>query len=155
MRRARPPTDEVPTEIYDSGERLVRSTDAATKIGKRPQPAGSGEIEIADPTDHNVDLVEIADPTEKTREPILVISMKTPAEVAAEKHDKRDKVLPVPQLRPMADVRAVPEPAGNLARPRERSWHSRRVLANIGWGIAVIAIATVVAIALWFVMQRR
>jgi hypothetical protein len=142
MKRTRTPTDEVPTEIFESGEYANhRTTEAATKVGKRPTKAAP------------VVVPELDEPTEKTKEPIVVISMKTPDELEAEKHSK---VIVRPQLRAISEVHRVPAAdLGNLARPRIEQARRRRMLTNIGWGIAVIAIALVVAIALWFVMQRR
>jgi len=71
MARQRPPTDELKTEIYDSQQRT-----RGNKPTKRGHDSGDS-LEIGTPT--------AIDPPRERSEPIRVISMKTPAEVAAEK----------------------------------------------------------------------
>lgn len=169
MTRSRPPTDELETEIYDSGRPTVQ---LATKIGRQPRPPKLPAVEVAEATEiskHPPPMearsqepkartreIEQGTPTEITppAEPLRVISMKTPAELEAE---KRSKLVPKAQIRSIAEVSGKYQQSdmGFLALPRDaKQARGRRVVSNLYWAAIVVAIALVVALALWFITQR-
>ncbi len=87
------------------------------------------------------------------RSPVLkVISMKTPAEAAAEASQKTPEV-PRPQLRPM-QRRHPTAPSGNLAPPRTAAQPvARALLSPVALG-AILAIAAGVGLAIWLLASR-
>jgi len=89
-------------------------------------------------------------------EPIRVISMKTPADLAAAEAEKAQRVLPVVQLRAMSDAhRTPPRGMGNLAPPRDPTEaRSRRVRDNVIWGSVAVILASIVTLAIWFLARR-
>jgi hypothetical protein len=169
MTRSRPPTDEIKTEIYDSdGGRPT--VELATKIGRQPRPPKLPAIDTEATEKTKRPSVEVAEATEISRhppieqgtptdvnraEPLRVISMKTPAELEAE---KRSKLVPKAHIRSIAEVSGAHHKRsemGFLALPRDaKQARGRRVVSNLYWAATVVAIALVVALALWFVTQR-
>jgi hypothetical protein len=86
-------------------------------------------------------------------EPIRVVSMKTPADVDADKPTKRP--LPEVRLRAIADVhKTPPHGMGRLAPPRDpKEARSRRVRDNVIWGSVAVIVAAVVMLAVWFLAR--
>ena len=141
MARQRPPTDELKTEIYDSQQRA-----------RMPKPTkrghGSGEIEIGTPT-------EIDPPRKERSEPIRVISMKTPAEIAAEKKQAKKQEA---KIRPLSEVirmdQTPPRGMGNLAPPANaRERNVRRLRDWLIWGSVLVIIACTVMLGVWFLAR--
>ncbi|HEU0031705.1 MAG TPA: hypothetical protein VFQ53_13800 [Kofleriaceae bacterium] len=134
--RSRPPTDEQRTRVFDKHAR-------GKPVTQRGVPSGP---EVGTPT-------EIAPPPELARErsePIRVISMKTPAELAAERQRAEVKQHHV-KLRALSELApSATPPMGYLAPPRDpRQVARRRVRDAIVWGSAVLAVAALVGVALW------
>lgn len=144
MARQRPPTDEQQTEIYDSqqGKRAPKPTKKGFESGE------SGAVEIGTPT-------EIDPPRQ---EPIRVISMKTPAEVAAEKKKKSAKLHKV-EIRALADARkhsTPPRGMGYLAPPADpRKARARKLRDVVIWGSVLVIISCIVMLAVWFLAAKR
>jgi hypothetical protein len=137
--------DEPPTKIYDpDGSRGVptrKQKPTAKGIGGKP-PVRPPVIET--PTDLDA------------REPIHVISMKTPAGVVAERKGVARRELAV-KLRSMAEVRRhdTPVDLGRLAPPRDpRQARARRVSDVVIWACAAIILACGVTLAIWFLARR-
>jgi len=86
-------------------------------------------------------------------EPLRVISMKTPADLEAE---KAQRVLPVVKLRAISEVhRTPPRGMGNLAPPRDPTEaRSRRVRDHVIWGSVAVILASIVTLAIWFLARR-
>jgi len=154
MARQRPPTDEQKTSIFDS-KNLKRS--------KNPTKKGFESGEIAIPRD----TLEIGTPTEidpprrDRSEPIRVISMKTPAEIAADKKQQKKLVEAKKhkaEIRQLADVRAKTAPPiamGNLAPPVDHSARRVRKLRDwLIWGSVLVIISCAVMMAVWFLAGR-
>ena len=144
MARQRPPTDELKTEIYDSQQRS-----RAAKPTKRGH--NSGEIEIGTPT-------EIDPPTERS-EPIRVISMKTPAEVAAERKKKHTAKQHRAEIRALSDVvgnnSTPPRGMGYLAPPANQKERNVRKLRDwLIWGSVLVIISCIVMLGVWFLAGR-
>ena len=141
MARQRPPTDELRTEIYDSQRTRVEKP---TKKGFE-----SGRVEIGTPTD--------LDPPRKERsEPIRVISMKTPAEAAAEKKQAKQHKA---NIRLLSEVVASknatpPRGMGYLAPPVNQKERNVRKLRDwLIWGSVLVIISCVVMLAVWFLAR--
>jgi hypothetical protein len=146
MARKRPPTDELKTEIYDSQSRT-----RGTKPTKRGHESGEQTLEIGTPT--------AIDPPRKERsEPIRVISMKTPAEIAAER-----KKVPAKTHRP--EIRALSEVVGNNATPprgmgylappvNQKERNVRKLRDWLIWGSVLVIISCVVMMGVWFLAGR-
>ena len=144
MARQRPPTDELKTEIYDSQQRA-----RAAKPTKRGHQ--SGDIEIGTPT-------EIDPPRKERSEPIRVISMKTPAEVAAEKQKLGAKQHKA-EIRALSDVvrqnATPPRGMGYLAPPANQKERNVRKLRDwLIWGSVLVIISCVVMLGVWFLAGR-
>lgn len=141
--RQRPPTDELATEVYDAQRGRTR-VDKPTKKGFE-----SGSVEIGTPTE--------LDPAPKS-EPIRVISMKTPAELAADKK-KRSGKLHKPQIRLLSEVTAAknatpPRGLGYLAPPADpKERNVRKLRDTLIWGSVLVIIACVVMLAVWFLAR--
>jgi hypothetical protein len=105
--------------------------------------------------------VEQATPTELTArpersEPLRVISMKDPAEGAVQRTAAPRVPLHV-QLRTMAEVAGVHEPAGlgRLAPPHDpRHARMRRRRANLAWACLAVALAGGISLAIWLIAGR-
>jgi hypothetical protein len=145
--RRRPPTDELATEIYDSQQGQRTRVDKPTKKGFE-----SGRVEIGTPTD--------LDPPKRAQtEPMRVISMKTPAEVAAGKM-KRSARQHKPQIRLLSEVVASksatpPHGMGFLAPPADPKERNVRKLRDwLIWGSVLVIISCVVMLAVWFIAER-
>ena len=94
---------------------------------------------------------EIYDGPRGTAPVLKVISMKTPAEVAAETSQKTPEVAK-PRLRPMR--RHPTPPSGNLAPPRTAaSSTARRLLSPVALG-SILAIAAGVGLVIWLLASR-
>jgi hypothetical protein len=145
MARQRPPTDELATEVYDSQQRT--RVDKPTKKGFE-----SGKVEIGTPTD--------LDPPKRAQtEPLRVISMKTPAELAAEKK-KRSGRQHKPQIRLLSEVVSArsatpPHGMGFLAPPADQKERNVRKLRDwLIWGSVLVIISCVVMLGVWFLAGR-
>ena len=142
MSRRRPPTDEQKTEIYDSGQRA--RTNKPTRKGFE-----SGEVQLPTPTE--------IDPPRERSEPIRVISMKTPAELAAEKKQVEQRKHQV-EIRALSDVMRQSTPPrghGYLAPPVDhRQRRVRRLRDWVIWGSVLVIISCVVMLGVWFLAGR-
>jgi len=159
--RSRPPTDEQKTGFFDSKSVRPRPKSETTR-GYSSGEEGTGVgLEIASPT-----RVEIATPTQVTRptnksEPLRVISMKTPAELAAER--KRAQAVAgqhqlKAEIRSLADVHKRNDtPAhgmGYLAPPRDvKHVRARRLREWVLWGSVVVIVSCAVMLAVWFLAR--
>jgi hypothetical protein len=145
MARQRPPTDELKTELYDS------QRTRGTKPTKRGHESGEQTVEIGTPT-------EIDPPRKERSEPIRVISMKTPAEVAAE-NKKVTAKQHRPAIRALSDViggnATPPHGMGNLAPPVNYKERNVRKLRDwVIWGSVLVIISCVVMMSVWFLARR-
>lgn len=158
MARRRAPTDEQRTEIYDSTQRARAN---------RPTKKGfeSGEIAIPTKPDKGQTLeigtpTEIDPPRKERSEPIRVISMKTPAEIAAENKAKRAAKQHKPEIRALADVvgqrSTPPRGMGNLAPPADPKERNVRKLRDwLIWGSILVIISCAVMLGVWFLAGNR
>jgi len=130
--RRRPPTDEGPTEIYDSGSGRKR----------RDEP---GAPEHAMPR------------ADAESRPLTVISMKTPAELVEERR-KRSARLIKPKIRSLGEISGThtpPQGLGFLAPPRDAAAsRTKRARSNTLWALLGLGIAAVVGLSVWLVASR-
>jgi hypothetical protein len=108
--------------------------------------------------------IELATPTEITpprdrSEPIRIISMKTPAELAAEQQAAQTPHVQRPKLRPLSEVSQqnarVTGDLGRLAPPRDaKGVRARKLRDFVVWGSLVIVVGCVVMLAVWFLARR-
>jgi len=151
MARQRPPTDELKTEIYDSQQR-TRGSKPTKKGHNSGEISRPPEIEIGTPTD--------LDPPRKERsEPIRAISMKTPAEVAAERKKKLTAKQHRPEIRALSDVvsknATPPRGMGYLAPPaNQKERNGRKFRDWLIWGSVLVIISCVVMLGVWFLAGR-
>lgn len=142
MSRKRPSTDEQKTSIYDS-----RTHGRAKSATKKGFESGATTLDIGTPTD--------IDPPRKERsEPIRVISMKTPAEVAAERKQLAAKQHK-PEIRALSDVlprnATPPRGMGRLAPPADpRQARVRKLRDWLIWGSVLVIISCAVMLGVWF-----
>lgn len=128
-----PDDDDRKTEIYDS--RPGKRSKSSTRRGHHQ----AGQVEQGTPT-------EVDAPPE-----LKVISMKTPAELAAEKRSARQHEV---KIRSLAEVhRRHDTPAGGLgylAPPRDpREVRARRVRDYVVWASVVVIVGSAVMIGVW------
>jgi len=165
--RARRPTDEVGTEIFDAerrhallggpGQRIESSEHDATEVTPRP---GGPIAEGATPTHIDpLPAAPIAVGRAERSEPIRVVSMKDQLDRDRPRPDEARLPRPV-QLRSMAEVarrgRAdTPLGLGNLAPPRDpRQARARRVRANVVRAGVALGLACALAFAIWLIAGR-
>jgi hypothetical protein len=146
MARQRPPTDELKTAIYDSQQRA-----RAKSPTKKGFESGQHTLDIGTPT-------EIDPPRKERSEPIRVISMKSPADLAADKKKPEAKQHNV-AFRAMSDVAGQrstpPRGMGNLAPPVNQKERNVRKLRDwLIWGSVLVIISCVVMLAVWFLAGR-
>jgi len=160
--RSRPPTDEPKTVVFDpkrlrSKQPTLRGHDGAqpapTKRPETPAERAAREKEA-----HRQRAIELATPTEisplERSEPLRVISMKTPAELATEKQAFGAKKHFV-KLRALSEVTPTSTPLGNLAPPHNpKEARGRRVRDALIWGSAVVIVGCVVMLGIWFLAGR-
>jgi hypothetical protein len=156
--RSRPPTDEQRTVIHDGPPRRAHTS---TRRGVSKHDERDDEpTERSEPPRHG-DAVEQATPTEVRRpersEPIKVVSMKTPAEVAVER--RGHAAVPVVQIRSLSEVKRMhdtpPGGFGTLAPPRDPKGVAVRKLRDfVIWGCAVVIVACGVMLGVWFLARR-
>jgi hypothetical protein len=132
------------------------AADQVTLREMEPAPSGAAAPAVPRPP------VLPAAPAERRRElqrsePIRVISMKDQAEAQKPRRDDPRAQLQV-QLRSLAEVRGrsdTPVRLGNLAPPRDpRQARARRMRDNVIWAGVAIALACVIALAIWLVARR-
>lgn len=105
---------------------------------------------------------EQATPTELTArpersEPLRVISMKDQAEGGMPRATAEQRVPLHVQLRTMAEVAGIHEPAGlgRLAPPHDpRQARKRRRRANLAWACLAVALAGGISLAIWLIAGR-
>jgi hypothetical protein len=119
-----------------------------TPVPAPPAEPGAEDIEQATPT---------AQMTRPERsEPLRVISMKDQAQATAARAAEPRVPLHV-QLRTMAEVAGVHEPAGlgRLAPPHDaRQARIRRRRANLAWACVAVALAGGISLAIWLIAGR-
>lgn len=153
MARQRPPTDELRTEIYDSQQR-------ARGIKQTKKGFESGDITVPEPTAVEIGTPTEIDPPRKERsEPLRVISMKTPAELAAERTAKPEAKQHKAEIRALSDVirhnATPPRGMGRLAPPANAKERNVRKLRDwLIWGSVLVIISCVVMLAVWFLAGR-
>ena len=172
--RARRPTEDTGTEVYDPerrralfgaspGERIASASESweqdATEVGAR-----SGPAEQTTPTEiaaGPLPAMEPATPTEiaarpERSEPIRVISMKNRAQ--SEPRPDEARVPLHVQLRSMAEVAGMHGPTtglGHLAPPRDpQQARRRRQRDNVVWVCAAIILACAISLGIWFIAGR-
>jgi len=96
----------------------------------------------------------------QTSGPMRAVSMKTPADVAAQKPTNPKVVRPkIPEvkLRSIAAQKGTPpRVTGNLAPPRdEREDRKQRLWSNTFWASIAVIIASIVALAIWLIAGRK
>ena len=85
---------------------------------------------------------------------IKAISMKTPADPNAEPAKKLERDMPHIQLRAMSEMSRANQPLdlGNLAPPYDPAQaRARTVRDYVMWGSLAVALAVVIAVAVWMV----
>ncbi len=131
--------------------------------GFAPRPAGeAGRV----PTPHLASLDQAA-PTELTArpersEPLRVISMKDRVEGGVPRAAAEPRVPLHVQLRTMAEVAGVHDPAGpgradlgHLAPPHDpRQARMRRRRADLAWACVAVALAGGITLAIWLIAGR-
>lgn len=149
MSRKRPSTDEQKTSIYDS-----RTHGRAKSATKKGFESGETTLDIGTPTavDHPLGAGDSA--RKERSEPIRVISMKTPAEVAAERKQLAAKQHK-PEIRALSDVlprnATPPRGMGRLAPPADPKQARVRKLRDwLIWGSVLVIISCVVMLGVWF-----
>jgi hypothetical protein len=178
--RARRPTDEIATRVFDE-EGRQRTLFGATATAGAPQvpPAppgpfesfelaatevtpmpGRAQVEQATPTCVDPAPLPPGAPAAIARgaersEPIRVISMKDHA--GAQKPRNHDQRVPLHvQLRSIAEVAGMHDSGiglGNLAPPRDpRQAQARRVRSNVVWACVAIVLACAVMVVVWLVV---
>ena len=90
-------------------------------------------------------------------EPIQVMSMKTPMDQPPQV-PAQTPVVPRPKLRAISEItplpHAQPRNLGYLAPPRDPAEvRSRRVRDLVMWSSVVVIVASVVALAIWFIAR--
>jgi hypothetical protein len=145
MARKRPSTDEQRTSIYDS--QAGKRTKAETRKGFE-----SGSI----PTIPEIGTPTQIDPPRERSEPMRMISMKSPAEMAAEKKQAKQHNV---EIRALSDVvrknQTPPRGLGNLAPPADpKERQNRKVRDWLIWGSVLVIISCVVMLAVWFLATR-
>ena len=129
--RRKPPTEDTQTSVFD-----------------KRQPS----------EDERRRAVELTTPTQidgPPSQPIRVISMKTPAELAAEKRAQLAKNHIV-QIRAISEVSRhdTPTNLGRLAPPRDPAGaRARRLRELVIWGSAVLLVASVVTLGVWLIAR--
>jgi len=168
--RSRPPTEETKTEVFDSQSlRSQKPTKRGVEPSPKPAPKPARFPEGSEPARRGTKptigskqkpAVEIATPTEvsprKDRsEPMVMISMKTPAELAAEKQSREAKQHIV-KLRALSELSSQNTPAmGYLAPPRDpKEARARKLRDFVIWGCAVVVVGCGVMLAVWFLARR-
>lgn len=150
--RRRPPTDQQRTEIYDSQQRARAKT--PTKKGFE-----SGEIALPKTEAPDIEIgtpTEIDPPRKERSEPMRVISMKTPAELAAEKKKPlaRQHKAEIRSLSDLAGKSAPPRGMGHLAPPVNQKERNVRKLRDwLLWGSVLVIISCVVMLGVWFLAR--
>lgn len=166
--RSRPPTDELLTDIYESKDLQPRRAKQATSKGV---PRGPGTKDSDDrPTKLDLPSSTMTVPeapavpvpvAKQQSEPIRVISMKTPAELAAERKASeavgKAKVHKA-EIRALSDVvkrrDTPPGGIGYIAPPRDpKDVRSRRVREYVIYGSAVVIVSSIVMLAVWFLAR--
>lgn len=147
----RPPTDEdTETAVFDGqGLRPKRPT-ARGVGGNRAESLKEAQrrraVELATPT-------EITGPYDRS-EPIRVISMKTPEEIAPDvkhptPHVKRPKLRSLSSVTPTTGARM-----GHLAPPRDpKGVRARKLRDVVVWGSVVIIVGCAVMLGVWFLAR--
>jgi hypothetical protein len=155
MARKRPPSEELRTEIYDSQQRAraIKPTKKGFESGEIAIPTKPDTVEIGTPT-------EIDPPRKERSEPIRVISMKTPAEIAAERKGKAEAKQHKAEIRSLSDVvgqrSTPPRGMGNFAPPANQKERNVRKLRDwLIWGSVLVIISCIVMLAVWFLAGRQ
>ena len=96
-------------------------------------------------------------PLRDRSEPIRVISMKTPAELAGDKQATLAVKQHMVKLRAQSPTATPAQPTGNLAPRRGRGSkqvRARKLRDYVMWGSTVILLGGVVTLAIWLIARR-
>lgn len=169
-------SDDGPTSIYESGAHKSDDLRAARPDKGQPARATRPDRGQQQPTDPRATKVER--PNEKTQvdasppsdstedenghpapkveasQPIVAISMKTPADPRLAPVPKQEREMPHVRLRAMSEVARAQQPQnlGNLAPPYDpREARKRSARELVVWGCLAVMIASGIALVVWFV----
>jgi hypothetical protein len=132
-----------------------------TRRGTPPPAKPKHEYADDDPTSiydsderHRVPVEE--KPAEKPGQPMVAISMKTPADpkLAPVPSNKQEREMPHVKLRAMSEVARAQQPQnlGNLAPPYDPAEARARTMRDyVLWGSLAVVIASGIALAVWLV----
>jgi hypothetical protein len=156
--RGRPPTDEIRTEIYDPYKDDTTEKTEAPERAARSTAQGYGRGGGASGPPENVRRSEpMRAQTPPQGEPLIAISLKTPAEIAEERKKKSVKIRK-PNIRSLGEISGThtpPQGLGFLAPPRDASAaRTRRNRSNVSWVIVALAIAVIVGVSIWLLSTR-
>ena len=159
--RKKPPTEDQKTDVYDTGRsRTVRPTQKG--LGRPSDGERKRVVELTTPT--QVDPPPSSDtpalagpPLSASPDPLAlrVISMKTPAELAAERREREGREHVV-KMRAISEVSRhdTPTNLGRLAPPRDPAGaRARRLREVVIWGSAVLLVASVVTLGIWLIAR--
>jgi hypothetical protein len=137
--RAKRPTDEVKTEIYDPHR------DEATEK--------TGPPRAASPTAQGYARGSDVEPARDTPESLRAISLKTPNDTK-----KKSRRIPQVQIRSIGEIsgsHTPPRGMGNLAPPRDpQEARTRHTRSNLLWAAVALAVAAIVAAFVWLLARR-
>jgi hypothetical protein len=138
--RAKRPTDEVKTEVYDP----LHRDEATDKTGppRAQSSTAQGYARSGDP-----------EPPRNTPESLRAVSLKTPKDVK-----KKSRRMPQVQIRSIGEIsgsHTPPRGMGNLAPPRDpRQARTRHARSNLLWGAVALVVAAIVATIVWVLARR-
>jgi hypothetical protein len=136
--RAKRPTDEVKTEIYDPHrDEATEKTGPPRALSPTAQGYAGGDDES--PRD--------------TPPSLRAISLKTPQDAK-----KKSRRIPQVQIRSIGEIsgsHTPPRGMGNLAPPRDpQEARTRHARSNLLWAAVALAVAAIVATFVWLLARR-
>ncbi len=140
------------THVFDSGK-FNKSPDAGASINDTLVD-GAPPIDPA-PFQKPISVEDSGNFRREVSTPIKVISMKTPH--ADNDRDTPPRAIPQVQLRALSEINPGSNPQvnlGNFAPPlNPREVRARRTRDLVIWGSLAVMIASVIAIAMWFLAR--
>ena len=161
--RARRPTDEIATQIFDPEQEPTEVTpipmrgpsDLATPADIASAPGGA--VPAAESASSGVPAAPIEHKRFERSEPIRVISMKGHTDARKPRVDDPRVPLHI-QLRSLAEVAGrsnTPVELGRLAPPHDaRRARARHMRANLIWACIAVALACASSLSIWLVAGR-